>query len=49
MDEYICYVTSVPHQNPSTCRVSSFSTVVMVLFIGCVLLSEVTSSVILIS
>ena len=49
MDEYICYMTSVLHQNPGTCRVISFSTVVTVLVIGCVLLSEVTSSVIVIS
>lgn len=49
MDGSICYVTSGFHQKRSTCRAVSFATVVMVVVIGCVVLSEVTSSVILIS
>lgn len=48
MDGYVCYPTSVLHQSPSTCRVISSSAIVMVLVIDCVLLSEVTSSVLLI-
>lgn len=48
-DGHICYMTSVLHQNCSTCGVISSSAVCMDLVIGCILLSEVTSSVTLIS